>query len=48
MGDRSDLEDEHDGVEPDEEGEPSLGSRDSLMNQPGLASAGRREVHAGP
>jgi len=28
-----DLEDEHDGAEPDECGEPSLGSLDRVMNQ---------------
>jgi hypothetical protein len=32
-GDRRDLEDEHDGGEPDECGEPSLGSLDGVMNQ---------------
>src|ERR1700730_19051750 len=31
MGDRRDLEDEHDGAEPSENDEPSLGSFDGLM-----------------
>ena len=31
--DRLDLEDEHDGAEPDEEGEPSLGSLDAVTDQ---------------
>jgi hypothetical protein len=33
MGDRRDLEDEHDGAEPSEDDEPSLGSFDGLMDQ---------------
>jgi hypothetical protein len=31
MGNRHDLEDEHDGAEPPEDDEPSLGSFDGLM-----------------
>jgi hypothetical protein len=30
---RADLEDEHDGAEPDDDGEPSLGSFDRVVNQ---------------